>query len=166
MIVGELLPIRTMQIPDWKKHHNGLSVTGSRDRHIPSANSLSKLVIEYVLNAELNIINYTNLYDKFCFDIVAYVDKGFTPAPKGVWVLDQIDELILELCVHIDAPRFAKVDKHEALQMIAQLMLDSIPKYLFNRTDFNGEKFYEDILPIIQPIADGSRRFRDEEFPL
>ncbi len=165
MIVEELLPIRRMQIPDWKKHYQGLSMTGTRDIHVSSANFLSKLIIEYLLNAELNIVNYTNRYDKFYFDIVAYLKIG-TPSPEGISVLDQIDELVLELCVHIDAPRFAKVDKHEALQMIAQLMLDSIPKYLFNRTDFNGEKFYEDILPIIQPIADGSRRFRDEEFPL
>jgi len=165
MRTEKLLPIRQMQGTDWDKHRKGISLAGSADMAVPFKNSISDRIIIYLLNAELNIVNYTS-YEGFSFHIVAYVDKGFTPPPKGVWILDQIDELILELCVHIDAPRFAKVDKHEALQMIAQLMLDSIPKYLFNRTDFNGEKFYEDILPIIQPIADGSRRFRDEEFPL
>ena len=45
-------------------------------------------------------------------------------------------------------------------------MLDSIPKYLFHRNDFDGKKFYDDVLPILQPIADGTRTFQDEEFPL
>ncbi len=165
MILEELLPIRGMQIPDWEKHYRGLSMTGARDIHVPSANSLSKSIIEYVLNAQLNISNYTR-YDSFSFHIVAYVDTGFTPTPEGVKVLDQIDELVLRLCVHIDAPRFAKVNKHQALRMIAQLLLDSVPKYLFDREDFDGKKFYKDILPIVQPIADGTRTFQDVEFPL
>jgi len=37
---------------------------------------------------------------------------------------------------------------------------------LFDREDFDGKRFYEDILPIVQPIADGTRTFQEEEFPL
>lgn len=165
MITTELLPIRSMVGTDWKKINQGLFLIDSSDKNVPRENLFSNKIIIYLLNTELNILNYTTQYPKFFFRVVSNGISWY-PYPEGVRVLDQIDELVLELSVHIDRDRFATVDKHEALRMIAQLMLNSIPKYLFNRTDFDGQKFYDDILPIIKPIADGNRTFQDEEFPM
>lgn len=166
MITTALLPIRNMVGTDWDKLDNGLWLTGSSDTHIPFENVLSDKIITYLMNLELNILSYTTHYQQFFFRVVGYGAYTFNAYPEGVRVLDQIDELVLELSVRIDEKRFAIVDKHEALRMIAQLMLDSIPQYLFHRTDFDGKKFYDDILPIIKPIADGTRTFQDEEFPM
>jgi len=166
MIIGEILPIRHMRGTDWNKIRSGFGFSGQRDSAVPTENGLSNLIIEYLLNTKLDISDYTNQYQKFSFGVIAHVRPRFIPAFEGIEILDQIDELVLNLEVKIDGKRFAKVDKHQALQMIAQLMLDSIPKYLFHRKDFDGQKFYDDVLPILQPIADGTRTFQDEEFPL
>jgi len=166
MKVTELLPINQMEIPDWDKIRSGFGFSGTKDAPIPIENVFSSEIINYLLNTQLHISSYTSYYQKFSFGVIAHVWERLIPVEEGVEILDQIDELVLNLEVKIDGKRFAKVNKHQALQMIAQLMLDSIPKYLFHRKDFDGQKFYDDVLPILQPIADGTRTFQDEEFPL
>jgi len=166
MRTTELLPINQMEIPDWDKIRSGFGFSGESDSPVPSENAFSSEIINYLLNTQLHISNYTDHYQGFSFGVIAHVWDRFIPVSEGVDIYDQIDELVLNLDVKIDGKRFAKVDKHQALRMIAQLMLDSIPKYLFHRKDFDGQKFYDDVLPILQPIADGTRTFQDEEFPL
>jgi len=166
MTVTELLPINQMEKEDWNKIHSGFVLSGEKDAPVPIENAFSGQVIEYLLNTKLDISDYTNQYQKFTFGVIAIAKPSIIFRYEGIEILDQIDELVLNLEVKIDGKRFAKVDKHQALQMIAQLMLDSIPKYLFHRKDFDGQKFYDDVLPILQPIADGTRTFQDEEFPL
>jgi len=166
MIVEELLPIRKMEISHWDSIFSGFVMTGEHDIAIPRANVFSDQIIGYLLNTELNILDYTNQYDKFYFHIASYAKFSSNVYPEGISVLDQYGTIVLELSVLIDGQQFAKVNKHEALQMIAQWMLASVPKYLFHRADFDGQKFYDDILPILKPIADGTRTFQEEEFPL
>jgi len=167
MIVAEFLPIRSMEIPDWDKIRSGFVISGQKDAPVPLQNSFSSQIIEYLLNTRLHISNYTDKYDSFHFYVYALADPSpFIHNPKGIFILDRINELGVELRVAVDGKKFAKVDKHQALRMIAELMLDSIPKYLFHRADFDGQKFYGDILPIIKPIADRTRTFQDEEFPI
>lgn len=161
-----ILPIRGMTNENWKKIHSGFVITGSRDWLVPQENAFGEQIIEYLLNTELSLSNYTK-YDKFCFHVTTYIAEPFFRHPEGIKLVDEYDITWINLEVYMpDAKRFAKVNKHEAFRMIAQLLLDSIPKYLFDRDDFDGKKFYEDILPIVQPIADGTRTFREEEFPL
>jgi len=166
MIVKELLPIRSMEIPDWDKIHSGFIISGESDAPVPIENPFSGQIIKYLLNRKLDISDYTDKYDKFCFYAYAIANPSMVFRPEGVFEIDQYGTILLDLRVKINGKKFAKVNKHEALRMIAQLMLDSIPNYLFHRTDFDGQKFYQDILPIITPIADGIRTFQEEEFPL
>ncbi len=166
MIVTELLPIKKMTREDWLQIHTGFVIGSSGSDVVPFENVLSSKVIQYLLNTNLSLSNYTNNYQDFYFNALSFVNKGMIRRPNKVNILDQQIMMVLELEVNIDVNRLISANKHEALQMIAQLMLDSIPQYLFNRTDFDGQKFYDDILPIIKPIADGIRTFQDEEFPL
>ena len=166
MIVEELLPIKKMTRDDWYQIHTGFVIGSSGSDVVPHENTFCGHVIEYLLNTNLKLSSYTNNYREFHFNALSFLNKGMIRRPNKVNILDQQIMMVLELEVSLDVPRLINVNKHEALQMIAQLMLDSIPQYLFNRTDFDGQKFYDDILPIIKPIADGIRTFQDEEFPL
>jgi len=165
-VTKEILPIRTMLGKDWKKIDAGFVIAGSRDSHIPQENSFSKQIIRYLLNTQLVISNYTE-YDKFSWYLMARVESAFDFRANEVSVISEYEETYLRLNIYwFEAQELARANKHEALQIYAQLLLDSVPKYLFHRTDFDGEKFYEDILPIVKPIADGTRTFQEEEFPL
>lgn len=166
-LTENILPVKEMLGTDWDIIFSGFVISIKRDWLTPTENGFAGQILEYLFNTELNVSDYTQ-YQEFHFSPTVYIAEPFVRYPEGVNLLDQgYENLVCDLEVYmLDAKRFAKVNKHEALRMIAQLLLNSIPKYLFDRDDFDGKKFYEDILPIVQPIANGTRTFREEEFPL
>ena len=165
MITTELLPIRNMLGKDWKKIYAGLTMSCSRDWHMASENSFALKILHYLLNTQLHISNYT-AYSKLIWDLEMRIGSPYFYPDEAV-VISEYGETYLMLNLYwLDAHAMAKANKHQALQIFAQIFLDSIPKHLFNRDDFDGEKFYQDVLPIVKPIADGTRVFKDEEFPM
>jgi len=150
-IIQDILPIRTMVSKDWKQIHEGFVITSSTDWHIPKENKFSEQIIGYLLNTQLQLVDYAK-YDEFCFDVMLRIQPPIFYHPKGIKIITEYGETWIRLEVYMPNTQcFAQVDKHEAL---------------FDRDDFDGKKFYEDILPIVQPIANGTRTFREEEFPL
>ena len=165
MITTELLPTGNMLGKDWRKIYAGISVTSSRDWHIPKENHFSLKILHYLINTQLHISNYTT-YSKLNWHLEVRVGAPYHH-DNEVTVISEYGETYLMFWLHwLDAHTMAKANKHQALQLFAQIFLDSVLKHLFNRDDFDGEKFYQDVLPIVKPIADGTRTFKDEEFPM
>ncbi len=161
-----ILPLKAMKGEDWNKIFSGFVINSTADWHTPQENIFSEQILTYLLNERLFLSNYSD-YQVFCFCSTIHIAQPIFYYPEGIRIIDEYQEVWIHLEVYMpDAQQFANATKHQALRMIAQLMLDSIPNYLFHRTDFDGQKFYHDILPILKPIADGIRTFRDEEFPL
>jgi len=98
---------------------------------------------EDILNQVLAIHNYTQDFSEVVFTYMAVNPQ------IGVERKDKIrysrKEKALELFVNLDRERLEKATQQEALQMMCELYLESIEKYLTKRKDFDAKRYYQDV---------------------
>ena len=101
------------------------------------------VLIEVELNQSLSLNNYTQDFSEVVFTYMAVNPQ------IGVERKDKIrysrKEKALELFVNLDRERLEKATQQEALQMMCELYLESIEKYLTKRKDFDAKRYYQDV---------------------
>jgi len=133
---------------------------------VPLPNSLTSRILKTIINTNLSFKDYTQVYDEFLFDAVAVLPKYGLPRENKLMTFWEDGEHFIRIRHNLDVERFQKADRHEALRMIAELLLECVEIYLLDRKDFDGQKFYDDLKPLLLPIIDGSRTFQEADFVL
>jgi len=99
--------------------------------------------IRIPLNLELTIEKYTNTLKRLVLIFIAInPNKGLQRADKARYLRK---EKKLQLFVNLDRERLEKATQQEALQMMCELYLESIEKYLTKRKDFDAKRYYHDV---------------------
>jgi len=99
--------------------------------------------IRIPINKELTIEKYSNVVKEFCLIYMAL------PPGKAIQRADKLrfsrKYKMLDLFVNMDIARLEKATQQEALQMMCELYLESIEKYLTKRKDFDAKRYYQDV---------------------
>jgi len=98
--------------------------------------------IENIINKNLTISNYTNIVNEILFVYVASNPRGI-PRPNKISFLRKTKTL--QIVYNLDYDTFVATPQNLAIKLMAEAYLQATEKYLINRKDFNGKKFYDDI---------------------
>lgn len=147
--------------------YHGFIINSTMSSGVPMENVFTDQVIERILRENLSLKNYTTEYTDFLFNGMAMLLPHFTQGYENeIRIISDEYGHTLNIRHHLDVERFRKADRHEALRMNAQLLLECVEIYLFDRDDFDGKKFHEDLKPLLLPIINGTRKFQDSDFVL
>jgi len=99
-------------------------------------------VIEKAFNSNMKINNYTNIINEILFVYVAANSKSI-PRPDKLSYLRK--SKTLQIVYNLNYETFVIAQQEQATKLMAEAYLQAIEKYLIDRKDFNGKKFYEDV---------------------
>jgi len=98
--------------------------------------------IEQLIDNCLKLDNYTSKYLKLLFIFIAVEPLKFLPRENFLKIRRKTNSL--EIAYNVDYYNLLENKNDEIFKILATTYLQAIEKYLIDRKDFNGKKFYED----------------------
>ena len=86
--------------------------------------------------------NFSVSINSLIIYIVAFSNNTF---PEKDCIIFRRKKQQLEIRINAPYDRLLQADEKETLQIIAETYLRAVETFLFNRKDFDGKKFYEDV---------------------
>jgi len=99
--------------------------------------------IEQLIDNCLKLDNYTSKYLKLLFIFIAVEPLKFLPRENFLKIRRKTNSL--EIAYNVDYYNLLENKNDEIFKILATTYLQGIEKYLIDRKDFNGKKFYEDV---------------------
>jgi len=96
--------------------------------------------IENILNDNFNINNYSNISGLFLVYVIT--NPNSIPRPDKLSYLRK--SKTLQIVYNLNYETFVIAQQEQATKLMAEAYLQAIEKYLIDRKDFNGKKFYDD----------------------
>ena len=107
------------------------------------------LILKKILNQNLTPEKYTNkISSVFCIYQAFAPDDMYCNYPEKK-VLRRKTK-VLELYMNLDYYKFLEADNKQAKEMMSELYLKGIEKYLIPRKDFKGKEFYHDVKELFE----------------
>ena len=105
--------------------------------------------VDGLLNSKLSEISYSKKIDSIFF-----VYQAISPENTGHHVEDfkrfRRKTKVLEMYLTLNYYKFLEADNKQAKEMMSELYLKGIEKYLIPRKDFKGKEFYHDVKELFE----------------
>ncbi len=123
--------------------------TSSSDETIPLSKLENDLILKDILNSNLQLNKYTNIISSlFCIYQAFAPDDIYCNYPEKKVMRRKTK--VMEIYMNLDYYKFLEADKEQAKQMMSELYLKGIEKYLVGRKDFKGKEFYSDVKQLFE----------------
>jgi len=99
--------------------------------------------IEQLIDNYLDLNNYTSRYVKLLFIYIAVEPDKFLPRENFFKIRRKTNSL--EIAYNVDYYNLMNKQNDDIFKILASTYLQATEKYLFERKDFNGKKFYDDL---------------------
>ncbi len=116
-------------------------ITSISDENVSFEKISSANILEDVLNYHTNLNDYSTVNELFI--VFVALDKNSIPRPDKVSYLKKSNTL--QIVINLDFQQIVNTTNEEVIKIMAETYLQTIEKYLFNRKDFDGSKFYETV---------------------
>ena len=123
--------------------------TSSSDEIIPLSKFEKDLVIKKNLNKFLTLNKYSDKYTSLFTIYQAFAPDDIYSQYKEKKRFRRKTK-VMELYLNLDYHKFLKADNKTALQMMAELFLKGINKFLSTCKDFDHELFYKDVKKLFE----------------
>ncbi len=128
---------------------NDFEFTSSAWKDVSFEKLRNDRILKNILSQNLQLNKYTNIISSlFCIYQAFAPDDIYCNYPEKKVMRRKTK--VMEIYMNLDYYKFLEADKEQAKQMMSELYLKGIEKYLVGRKDFKGKEFYCDVKQLFE----------------